>query len=618
MCGLAALFEPGRTFAPELLASIDADLLHRGPDSGGRLSEPGLALVFRRLAILDTRDDANQPMSDPDGRYALIFNGEIYNYRRLRAELESLGCAFRTTGDTEVLLQGFARWGEGVLERLEGMFAFVIVDRKERTVTAARDPLGIKPLYIARLGNAVALASEARPLRRIVNRGVDRDALAELLLFRFAAGRLSNFSGIERVSPGTVIRFSLDGGGYRERSYGNVLDTIRPEQHTDRNAVIDSIDAAVRQSVEDHLASDVGYAVQLSGGVDSSLVTLLATEQRGERVHSFGLNLGDNVHDERRYRDVVVARTGTLHHEIPVDGKVIADAFPRAVHHMEGPSPHLGCILLMVLCDEIRPLTKVVLTGEGADEFFGGYQRYERWRDLQRHRRFARLVPDALWPLLDRYRAIRIYSRNEPAVYASVFADYLQLSEMFPELAPRPGAREQAAARFRDFRDKMFAVDQTAYLESLLLRQDKMAMAASVEARVPYTHWPLVRLANKIPNTLRAPGGTTKPILKAVAERYFPRDFVHRRKVGLTLPLKDWLADPSGLGRYLDLISGSGSELSRYGEAGRMARLVERFRQGDGALARVLVHLINLEIWLRNAAEPLPSAEPFRVRAAAG
>lgn len=615
MCGFAALFEAGRTFAPDLLAAIDADLHHRGPDSGGSVNEPGMALVFRRLSILDTRDDANQPMSDASGRYVLVFNGEIYNYRRLRAELEAKGRVFRTTGDTEVLLQGYLTWGQGVLDRLEGMFAFVVVDRRENRILAARDPLGIKPLYLARHGQLIGLASEARPLRRIVDRGVDTDALAELMMFRFAAGRLSNFAGIERVPPGTVISFSGGGSDYRERSFASVLDTIQPYADANWNNTISAVDEAIRQSVEDHLASDVGYAVQLSGGIDSSLVTLLATERSSTPVHSYGLNLGENVHDERPYRDIVVAKTRTVHHEIPVNGKVIADAFPRAVHHMEGPSPHLGCILLMVLCDQVRDVTKVVLTGEGADEFFGGYQRYERWRDLQRYRRFARMVPAPLWPLLDRYRAIRIYARHEPAVYASVFADYLGLSDIFPGLVPKPGAREQAAARFRDFRDKMFAVDQTAYLESLLLRQDKMAMAASVEARVPFTHFPLARLVNSIPRDLRAPGGVTKPILKAIAERHFPTDFVRRRKVGLTLPLAEWLTDPNGLGRYLDMVTEQDAELARFGDTKQISALVDRFRRGEAAVARILVHLINLELWLRNAAQPLQPVDSGRVLA---
>ena len=608
MCGFAALFEAGRTFEPDLLSAIDSDLEHRGPDSAGLHAAPGHALVFRRLSILDTRDDADQPMTDPTGRFTLVFNGEIYNYRRLRDELAAAGCQFRTTGDTEVLLQGFATWGEGVLDRLEGMFAFVVIDHREHRVTAARDPFGIKPLYVTRGGALTAFASEARPLRRLTGTRPDPAALAELLLSRFAAGRLSNLVGIERLPGGTVVRMNLDGSGYTERRYADVCDLIAaPRPDTDAASAADAMDGVLRRSVSDHLASDVGYALQLSGGIDSSLIARIASESGARDVHSFGLYLGDNPHDERPYRETVVGLTGLNHHEIPVDGHVFADAFPRAVHHMEGPSPHLGCILLMVLCDEIRKVTKVVLTGEGADEMFGGYSRYAIWRDLKKYRQFARMVPGPLWRFLDRYRAIRIYADHDPAVYASVYADYLGLTSIFPELVPAPGAREEAVGRFRDFRDRLFAVDQTAYLESLLLRQDKMAMAASVEARVPFVHRPLAAAANALPHDLRVPGGITKPVLKSVAERYFPNEFVHRRKIGLTLPLAEWLGDPKGLGRYLDTLTEPGSRLAEFGERDGLRRLVDGFRDGRTTNARALVHLINIELWLREIAEPLPA-----------
>ncbi len=600
MCGFAALFEPGRNFSSELLDGIDADLFHRGPDSGGRATAPGHALVFRRLSILDTRDEADQPMTDENGRYTLVFNGEIYNFRTLRADLEAAGHRFRTTGDTEVLLRGFMEWGENILERLEGMYAFAIIDHEARSVTAARDPFGIKPLYLMRQGDLTAFASEMRPLRRLGHTAPDPTAMAELLLFRFAAGRLSNLTGIERIPGGTVIRFGLDGAGYTERRFCDVLDTFEHTALDDSGAAAETVNRTIRQSVTDHLASDVGYAVQLSGGIDSSLVTALAAQGTSSPLHSFGIDLGDTPHDEAEWRREVVENVSPIHHEVPIDGAAFADAFPRAVTHMEGPSPHLGCILLMLLCDEIRKHTKVVLTGEGADEIFGGYQRYEIWRNLRKYGRFARTVPTFAWPLLHRYRALRIYANHDPAVFSSVFADYLGLTDIFPDLVARPGARESAAARFSDFRDRLYAVDQTAYLESLLLRQDKMGMAASVEARVPFTHLPLAREVNRIPHTLRTPGGITKPLLKQFAEGFFRKEFVHRRKVGLTLPLADWLADTSGLGGMLELLTEADARLAGFGERTGLRALVERFRAGETAVGRILVHLINMELWLRS------------------
>jgi asparagine synthase (glutamine-hydrolysing) len=202
--------------------------------------------------------------------------------------------------------------------------------------------------------------------------------------------------------------------------------------------------------------------------------------------------------------------------------------------------------------------------------------------------------------MLQRWREIQRYSGRDPAIFGAVYHDFLALHELFPELVPVPGVREAAAARFSDFRERMFAVDQISYLPSLLMRQDKMAMAASVEARVPFTHMPLAKVVNRFPTALRAPGGDTKPILKTVAEEFLPHDLIHRRKVGLALPLNEWLADSEGLGRYLDLLTQPDSRLAAYTDPAKLRHVVTRFRSGDQDRLPPLAHLVNLEVWLRN------------------
>lgn len=601
MCGFVALIGPASQVPQAQLERMGEDIAHRGPDSSGTVVERGSAVVFRRLSILDVRAVADQPMRDTTGRYTIVFNGEIYNYRQLRSELEAQGAGFRTTGDTEVLLNGFAAWGPGLLDRIEGMYAFVIVDHEARLAYAARDPYGIKPLYMRRIDGGVAFASEVRPLRRLGPTGPDPAALCELLTFRFAAGRLSNFENIDRIPGGTVVTAGLDDGSVRESRHCDVLDLLAGGEDGGVNPDR-SVADGLRQSVKAHLASDVGYALQLSGGVDSSLVAALVREQHPDvPLSTFGINLGDTVHDEKTYRDEVAARFRLDHHEVPISGHDFAEALPRSVRHMEGPTPHLGCVLLMLLCDVIAETNKVVLTGEGADEFFGGYHRYSMWRQFRGYERFANMVPSFAWPFLKRYEALRLYAGRDAAAYASVHHDYRQVIEIFPDLVPGPGAREAASRRFRDFRERLLAVDQTAYLESLLLRQDKMAMAASVESRVPFTHLPLGRRLNGLPLDERVPGEVTKPLLKRLAERYFPREFVHRRKVGLTLPLDDWLADEKGLGRYLEALTEPSARLVAYGNRAGVRKLVEAFRGGDRGKARALTHLINLELWLRDA-----------------
>lgn len=602
MCGFAAFFEDRRTFSDEFLKCSDYDLRHRGPDSAGSFAQPGAAIIFRRLSIIDPEARSDQPMSDSSGRFVLAFNGEIYNYKSLRDELRAAGVNLRTKGDTEAIVEGFAHWGERVFERLEGMFALVLFDKKSRLVWAARDPLGIKPLYVARNGNGIGFASEMRPLRRFIGRtDVDPDALAELLMFRFAAGRLSNVKDIELIPGGTALRFSLVDASATENRFADLGDTF----HADPGLSLEQAEAvaeeALTDSIEAHLQSDVGYAVQLSGGVDSSLVLAIAAKKAGRRLDSFAVRLPEADHDESEFRKLVVERYKPEHTEVTLGGNEFADSLPRAVAHMEGPTPHFGCVMLMELCKRIKEKHKVVLTGEGADEFFGGYERYARWRDLRFHGRIARLVPEPFWPLLKRYSYLRRFNRNDPAIVSSVYFDFLSLQHMFPALVPRPGAREAIADRFTDFRDRMLAVDQISYLSSLLMRQDKMAMAESVEARVPFAHYPLAKILNRIPREIRVPGSETKPLLKRIARRWLPSEVVDRRKVGLTLPLGDWLKDEKGLGRYLVYLTDADCRLAAYGDKTRLKTAVEVFRKEPAQPGLPpLAHLVNLELWLRS------------------
>jgi asparagine synthase (glutamine-hydrolysing) len=599
MCGFAALFDPERVFDPDLLDGIDADLYHRGPDSGGRRSEPGVALVFRRLSIMDTHAVADQPMDSPDGRLTLVFNGEIFNFRRLRAQLEGMGSVFRTEGDSEVILEGYRHWGRDVVDRLEGMYAFVIVDRDRNEAFAARDPFGIKPMYLLRHGNLVGLASEMRPFARLVPPEPDPVALSELLTFGWAAGTLSNLKHIDLVECGTAITIPLQGGAPQLRRFCDPLDTLLPDDGMTEAQALELVQAAVEESVDAHLMSDVGYAIELSGGVDSSLVAALATRRSPDRISSYAINLGDYVHDEREYRDMVVERYPLDHHEIPMSSRNFADALPRALRHLEGPSAHAGCIFIMRLCDDIRKRTKVVLTGEGADEFFGGYQRYETWPAVARKERIARLLPRGMWPDAWPFKGIRKLAGRDAAVWSSVYHNPEDMEAVFPDLIAAPGARGRASARFDALVDRIFAVDQMSYLQCLLMRQDKVSMAASVEARVPFTHLPLARQVNRIPSRLRAPGGETKRLLKTVAEKYLPTELVRRRKIGLLLPLDKWLGNPDSLGRYVDDLRNPNSPIRSFADGAALDRAIADFTAGGTALTGPLFRMVNIDVWLR-------------------
>lgn len=614
MCGLAAFFEPGRVFFPAFLDQVDRDLEHRGPDAGGRHQESGMALVHRRLSILDVREGADQPMYSSDGDLLIVYNGEIYNFSDLRKELESSGVCFRTTSDTEVILEGYRMWGEGVLQRLQGMYAFVIIDRARARAIAVRDPLGIKPLYMRRVGGMVGFASEMRPLLRLATARPDEKAMAELIQYGWAAGTVSNVDGIDRLSPGSIVRVSLKDGTIEQERYFDLLDTIRPGTSSikNQNEAIEYLEGILQESVQSHLISDVGYTVQLSGGVDSSLIAALAARNTSNEVETFGIDLGDLKENERKWREMVVSENALSHHEIGMDKITFADNLQRAVHHMEGPVPHGGCVFLMLLCDRIRKHSKVVLTGEGADEFFGGYDRYGKWQRLKWQEIASRLLPTGVLPNKPPFIGIKRLSGKDAAVNASVYGDTGPLWKLFPTLRASYGARESANARFHDFRGRLLAVDQTAYLESLLIRQDKMAMAASVEARVPFVHLPLVEAANALSHNMRIPGGETKPILKRIAEKYLPRDVIYRRKIGLTLPYADWCADPKGLGQFVDSLADSDSCLSDYAEVKDLRTYIDRFRSGQAEEKRYMFRLINLELWLRSLKSDQQSFQAIR------
>lgn len=603
MCGFAAFFAPNRRFAPSLLDSAERDLLHRGPDSGGRSEGEGYALVFRRLSIVDERSVADQPMTDEQTGTILVFNGEIYNHTELRRTLEGLGHRFRTRSDTESILIGYRQWGRAVVERLEGMYAFVLIDRANGVAVAARDPYGIKPLYVTRAKGYVGIASEARPLLRLTPAQADADTVLELLVYGFAAGDNSNLRDIERVPGGTLLEIALDGGEIRRHRFFDPLAMLDAPDTLSADRAVEEAQAAIERSVADHLMSDVGYTMELSGGVDSSLVAALAAKRTPGGLKSFGLKLPEgDPHDESPWREQVVVAHGLNHEEIPITAQDFADALPRAVKHMEGPVPHGGCVLLMLLCDRARHTSKVILTGEGADEFFGGYERYSNWRKLALQESVARLPFASLLPDRPPFRGIRRFAGRDVAVDASVYVDPRVFEEMAGRRIERLEARTGASARFGDFLTRVYAVDRIAYLDSLLLRQDKMSMAASVEARVPFVHLPLARVIDRIPRRVLSPGGETKPILKRIAEKYLPQALVRRRKIGLTLGYRDWFRDPRGLGRYLEWLEAPDARLGAFLDRRRLAAAAQAAR-GTSNAGPDPFRLVNVEAWLRSLDE---------------
>ncbi len=597
MCGFAAFFQPKRKFSNNLLSLIDKDIFHRGPDSGGKLSEEGMGLVFRRLSILDPKESSDQPMTSDDGNYTIVYNGEIYNFKSIKKKLINLGVNFKTSGDTEVILNGYRSFGIKILDYLEGMYSFVIIDRKKGMALAARDPFGIKPLYMLRVGNFTGFSSEMRAFSRVRKAQPDPQALSEFLTFKWAAGELSNELGIVRMESGSFYKINLNDGELKKYKFCETLDCLSQN----KDATIDETHEAIIKSIDDHLLSDVGYSLQLSGGVDSSLITAIASQKSKSKLFAYGVSFNEKKYNEFKYREMVKKKYPIELIDLKITGKSYADALPGTINSIEGPSTHGGCIALWLLCKEIRKEHKVVLTGEGADEFFGGYERYANWNRLMWQEKFSKLPFIKYLPNQYPFMGIKNFLGCDAAVYSSIYSDLKPLNKIFPDFFPTPYSyRNKISKKFSDFRDRLYSVDQKSYLESLLIRQDKISMASSIEARVPFVHMPLWKIVARLPHKLKTPGRITKPVLKSLAKRYLPKSLVDRRKNGLLLPYDEWLSDEKGLGRYLELLTETNAPIRDFSDSKSLTNIIELFRnKRTSNIAQLLEKIINIDLWLR-------------------
>jgi asparagine synthase (glutamine-hydrolysing) len=524
-------------------------------------------------------------MTDPTGRFHLVFNGEIYNHKELRALLQSHGVSFRTVGDTEVLLQGLIRLGPQFLDRLEGMYAFVFWDEVQRSAIIARDPFGIKPLYTASLDGVTFFASEPAPLREIVPYSINPEAIADLLTFRHLPSGLSPFSSIRELHGGHALVGSPS--NFRTLCFADPLALLEDHSNEHYSATQEEVEDALRSSIVAHLDGDVPVGLQLSGGVDSSFVAAVSSSYPGGPRHSFGVQIVGSGHDEGVYREAVVKHCTLSHEEIPFNSHSFADLYIDTITKLDMPSAHYGCVALSLFFREVQSKFKVILTGEGADEMFGGYSRYVRCGEFEPVSAGATNAPG-----------------EDSVIFASAYIKPSRLKGIFPSLPFTFEKRRQIASRFADVRRQMMALDHEAYLSSLLMRQDRLSMAYGVEARVPFIHWPLAKTLSRVPLNDRMPASETKGYLKTIASKYLPHNVIHRRKNGLVLPIEDWLLDDRGLGRYLTTITDSACQLGRYTDHARLKALVERFRQdkvkSDGS---ILMRTLNVELWLRSLSQ---------------
>ncbi|MBA3672820.1 MAG: asparagine synthase (glutamine-hydrolyzing), partial [Gemmatimonadaceae bacterium] len=534
-------------------------------DDAGLWSDDRACLGSCRLAILDLSPAGHMPMESGDGRYSLVFNGAIYNFVELRTELAK-DVEFRSTGDTEVILNGFRVWGwPRLLDRLDGMFAFALWDSQERQLYAARDRFGEKPFFHTRLGDGFAFASTLTALVHL--RGgsprVDPRALDAYLVYQAVPSPLAMFDGISQLPPAHAIRFDAVRQSLELSRYWDI--TFSPKANTTEREALDTIDTLARRSVRQRLRSDVPTGTLLSGGVDSSLVTALASEEQGTPVDAVTMGYEDPAFDERRYARMVAERYGVRLHE-EILAPAIGRDLPAIIWQYGQPIADVSIVPNYYMARAARRYMKVALVGDGADETFGGYARPMLERVAPAYRS---LLPHAMRRALDDRLGERAGHRSGGALRrrlgliahagAGSARDAFVYERAFRSMRERayapalltaegdwhPDALYHAAwdrAVGKDDVDRALYGDLTTYLpDQLLAKADVSAMAHGLEARSPFLGREIVEYTATLPTSLRLKRFTTKYLLKRVAERYVPREVLYRRKRGFVMPISSWL-----------------------------------------------------------------------------
>jgi asparagine synthase (glutamine-hydrolysing) len=587
MCGIAGFFTPHPlpAGAADTARAMGERLRHRGPDGGDEWldADAGIALVHRRLAIVDLSPAGFQPMASADGRWVITFNGEIYNHVELRRELEQAGRApaWRGHSDTEVLLAAIVAWGlESAIRRAVGMFAFALWDRQTRALTLGRDRLGEKPLYYGVQGGTLLFGSELKALQAhpAYRAGIDRGALALLLRLGYIPAPWCIHEGIRKLPPGTLLRLArpadVDTAPVPYWSVQEAADAgAREPLELDDVGAVDTLDRLLRQSIQGQRMADVPLGAFLSGGIDSSTTVAVMQALSSTPVSTFTIGLPDASLDESAEARAIARHLGTDHTELTVTPEEAQNVIPRLPGLYCEPFADPSQIPTFLVSQLARRHVTVALSGDAGDELFGGYDRY-RWARqvasvpiaLRRAGSAAlRALPAQAWsallapvaPLLPRElrvgdRADRL--RKLATVFGARTDDevYGQIVSFWPRGAcPAIAAPERATAfsepapALCDFDARMMLLDMRTYLpDDILVKVDRAAMAASLETRVPLLDHRIVEFALRLPLHQKVRDGRGKWVLRQLLDRYVPRALVDRPKKGFGIPIHEWLRGP--------------------------------------------------------------------------
>jgi len=559
-------------------------IAHRGPNDSGRWLERagGVALGHRRLAIIDLSDAGHQPMSSHSGRYILVYNGEIYNFRALRAELDSLGGerAWHGHSDTEVFLAAIDQWGIApTLRRLNGMFAFALWDRQERVLSLGRDRLGEKPLYFGRVGATFLFGSELKALEAhpCFQAEVDRDALALYLRHNYFPAPYSIWRGIHKLPAAHYVEIRANGREIGDPiAYWDFRAIAREGAAApvpDTTDTVDALDTLLGDAVQLRMEADVPLGAFLSGGIDSSMIVALMQARSSERVRTFTIGFDEVAFNEAEHAKAVAAHLGTDHTELYVTSDDALALVPRLSSIWDEPFSDSSQIPTYLVSELTGRHVTVSLSGDGGDELFGGYNRYVHgmriwdaigWAPYPARSFIARALAApitgkaaaaALWPI-PRYRTLQlpdrlpkiaevVGERSPQSVYKMLVSHFKSPERLVIDSEEPPTLLTREAPAFGDFRQTMMYIDTLTYLpDDILAKVDRASMAVSLEARVPFLDHRVVEFAWRLPLSAKIRNGQGKYILREVLSRYVPRSLFARPKMGFGVPIAAWLRGP--------------------------------------------------------------------------
>ena len=623
ICGVAIPSRLNRRVDESQLAAMRDSLIHRGPDGAGFLIDGSVGLGHRRLSIVDP-DGGGQPMANEDDTIWIVFNGEIYNHRELRPSLIERGHRYRSSSDTETIIHLYEEFGPRGVEKLRGMFAYAIWDSRRRRLVIARDRLGIKPLYyVLKEDGALYFASEIKALveARAIRPELNYDALADYAANRYTSGEETLFRGVKRLLPGHTLTWR--DGEIEVDSYWN-LSFKKPEERLSEAQYVERFGELFRKCVKSHLMADAPLGMFLSGGIDSSAIASVMSRLAREPIKTFSVAFAERDSNELEYARAVAQAFRTDHHEIVVSPEQFFDRLPALVYQEDEPIAYPSSVPLYFVSDLAASCVKVALTGEGSDELLAGYNKYRvAIYNLLLGRGYERLTPAPLRGMIKRQigrlngasRARRALERTflfMPAdirnVYFDNFAVYspsrqrrLFTPETYERMSDRDPYRaslsyiEQSEAE--TLLDKLLAADMKTYLHELLMKQDQMSMAASLESRVPFLDHKLVEFAARMPDAMKLRGWTTKYVLRRAMRDMLPPQILTRRKMGFPTPVGAWFRGP--FRRVIDDYVLSERALSRGVFDQSYAReIATRHAAGENHTERLWM-LVNFEIWQR-------------------